>query len=137
MVAKVNHSGSSTQAEGETRRETASGRSKSRGHYISEEYAVRFVFVNQILQAFQVDPQSVTDGFSSDSNHRFSKYYTIDRQGPWESTMWLNPPWSKWNEVARRVLQSDCAFVFAHFGGKSGCCIYSWQRLAACFSIVG
>ena len=94
-----------------TRRETASGRSRSRGHYISEEYAVRFGFVNQILEAFQVHPQSTIDGFAGDSNHGFSNYYTFDRQGPWESTMWLNPPWSKWSEVASRVLQSDCACI--------------------------
>ena len=76
MVAEVNHSGSSTQAEGETRRETASGRSRSHGHYHSEEYAVRFDFVNQILAAFQVDPQSVIHGFPSDLNTRFSNYYS-------------------------------------------------------------
>ena len=83
MVAEDDHSGSPAQAQGETRRRRASESSRSRVHYRSEEYAVKFRFVNQILQAFQVDPQSTIDGSASDSNHRFSNYYTIYRQGPW------------------------------------------------------
>ena len=82
----------------------------------TEEYAVKPEVVDEILKKFQIARDDVTDGFSSveGGNARFSKCIAKEQDAlkqPWQSTMWLNPPWSLWPQVAARVVHRECDMV--------------------------
>ena len=86
----------------------------SEGKFIKrEDYAVRMDVLQILLIAMERERDSGIDAFSSDKNARFDEHWTEQEnalQQDWSrcvsSFLWLNPPFSLWDIVARKILES-------------------------------
>ena len=87
---------------------------EEKAQYLSELYAVRFFYVEQITKFFNVFPDR--DCFASFENRRFEKFWDEGLDafamswGPAE-TLWMNPPWSLWPHVVDKLEKSDCTVI--------------------------
>jgi hypothetical protein len=91
---------------------------KPRCHsYLSESYAVRLHWVRKILKMMGYNLNNdLRDCFADPGNARFKKFWTIREdalQQQWsnQETMWCNPPWTIWEQVAKKILQSRSVVI--------------------------
>jgi hypothetical protein len=85
--------------------------------YLSEQYAVRKCWVQQILKMFGLSADNdIRDCFASSSNRRFNKFWTVHDNAleqDWNNSeiKWCNPPWSIWPATAQKILTSYCQAI--------------------------
>lgn len=90
---------------------------QGRTRYISEQYAVRRHWVRRILKMFGVPPDAaIRDCFATEANKRFERCYTFEDDAlsqRWrqDELLWMNPPWSLWPLVARKISGSTCTCI--------------------------
>ena len=72
----------------------------------SEEYAVRAEFVQQILCSFGLAAADMVDVFNNVKNRRFDKFMVDAWSQCWSPPIWvwLNPPFSKLQDTAMKVI---------------------------------
>ena len=89
----------------------------------TEEYTVRWQFVQEILSRFRVEPPR--DGFADEDNKRFPKCYTkednaLSKDWGEDEVLWMNPPWSIWPEATDKLMGSRCAAI---------CILPAWSKV--------
>ena len=79
----------------------------------SEEYAVRFEYVQEILVTFGLTTDAMTDVFNNKENRRFDKFMQDAWKCSWAPPLWvwLNPPYSKLQETILKVLADSAQGV--------------------------
>eukprot|EP00667_Euglena_gracilis_P019564 EG_transcript_20987 len=87
-----------------------------------EDYAVRNSFVQMIEENFQ--RRAEVDCFASTQNSQCTSYLTEKENAlavPWGGggTVWLNPPWSLWPKVAKKLQKDPCDAI---------CILPDWNR---------
>ena len=87
---------------------------RSEGRTRPKDYTVRRQFFDEIVRELGLMP--TVDGFASPTNNRVSRFFTQEQDAlkqPWGSgdTMWLNPPWVIWPQVAERLARERCAAI--------------------------
>ena len=88
-----------------------------RTRYISEEYAVRMPYVEDILNFFNLEYSQVHEAFASDQNHRFPTWWTKKDNSflkHWKYLqIWANPPWSLLDKVVLKLIcdQVQCVVL--------------------------
>ena len=87
-----------------------------------EDYAVRNHFVKRIEEFFGT--KADRDCFATKRNSVCASFFTENEDAfkqhwDWGETIWLNPPWSLWNRVAKKLRKSTCTAI---------CILPDWQR---------
>ena len=82
--------------------------------YIREDYAVREIYVREIEQKFQV--RAERDCFANVQNARCEKFFRREEdalQRDWGvgETLWVNPPWTLWPRVVKKIQDSNCRAI--------------------------
>jgi hypothetical protein len=82
--------------------------------YLREDYAVRKIYMEEIEWQFQVKAER--DCFASVENRRCQKFYTEEDNAlkkAWRGgeTLWMNPPWTLWPEVVKKLQISECRTI--------------------------
>ena len=81
---------------------------KIKRQFISEEYAVRMCYVDQVLWEFELLGEEVQEAFASHLNHRFASYWTKEDNSfrkVWTHTqLWINAPFTLMDKVVLKLL---------------------------------
>ena len=82
--------------------------------FIREDYTVKRKFVQKIEARFGV--QIDRDCFASSQNARCEKYFTKKENAllqKWDNgeVLWLNPPWSLWPKVVKKLQAEKCTAI--------------------------
>ena len=105
---------------GGTREDIASeGFQGARRPYLTEEYTVVWPWFQWICE--QLDCQPDIDAFASLQNRRCQSFFDRHQDAliqEWSGKIWLNPPWSFWEQAAKEVLSSQCTAI---------CIIPAWK----------
>ena len=85
-----------------------------KGAQSGEEYTVRGPFFEEIVQRLGARPQR--DCFATEANKRCERWYSqgdnaLSKVWGEDEVLWMNPPWSLWPEVAKKISESRCEVV--------------------------
>ena len=93
---------------------------KAKRQWLSEEYAVKMKYVDQVLWEFNLQYDELQEAFASSVNHRFASFWTKSQNSfskSWTQTqIWANPPFTLLDKVTLKLL-SDQVELVAH------CCL--------------
>jgi len=95
----------------------ASGSQRRKKFWWTEEYAVKWSFLEEIFEKFHMEWTETHEVFASEANHRLSSYWTKETNSfskSWSSLqLYLNPPFSIIDKVLVKLIndQVESSFI--------------------------